>query len=500
MMGQRQRLEPKLFYAGVSLSGRIPKDHMLRRLKGELDLGFVRAAVAESYGHNGNESIDPIVLVKLMLLLFLEDCSSERQLVKQLAYRIDWLWFCGLDLDDDIPNHSVLSKARRRWGTEVFESLFCRVLAQCISAGLVDGRAIHVDASCIDGNVDMDKLQPVLRMAWRKLTQRLDEPIDASATEDTAAPMPQPTHPSGRLTASSDPEAGVTRSYGQTVCGYKDHRAVDDGHGIITATLTTDAAANEGHVLEEVIDAHEANTDATVDVVAADKQYGTGENYRHLRQRHIRPCIPHKQNKSAQGKFGREQFGYDHENDCFTCPADETLRPYHRNYGERRIRYQTDRGVCLQCRLRKQCTDSKYGRRIERHMDQDHIDWADTCLSVRQRRHWMKRRKSVVEGSFADGANNHGFKRSRWRGLAKMKVQNLLIATCQNLRKLLKYRPSGRCSAAVALHKALSVAASALLSLWLGLSRQFRRIRQHHDFPGVRQNTIACSSFTGHDR
>ena len=372
--GMAVQHEPKLFYTGVNLAERIPEDHILRRLNAELDFGFVRSAVAESYGNNGNESIDPIVLVKLMLLLFLEDCSSERQLVKQLAYRIDWLWFCGLDLDDEIPNHSVLSKARRRWGTEVFESLFCRVLAQCISVGLVDGRAIHIDASCIDGDVDTAKLQPVLRVVCRQLAERLDEPIDLSATEDTPAGKPQATHPSGRLTASSDPEAGVTRSYGRTVCGYKDHRAVDDAHGIITATLSTDAAVNESHVLEDVIYAHEANTDKTLDVVAADKQYGTGENYRHLRERHITPCIPHKKNKPPKGKFGREQFSYDHENDCFICPADEILRPYHRNYSKRRIRYQTDRGVCLQCPLRKECTDSKYGRRVERHMYQDHID------------------------------------------------------------------------------------------------------------------------------
>jgi len=329
MMGQRQQLEPKLFYTGVILAERIPEDHILRRLNAELDLAFVRAGVANSYGNNGNESIDPIVLVKLMLLLFLEDCSSERQLVKQLAYRIDWMWFCGLDLDDDIPNHSVLSKARRGWGTELFESLFCRVLEQCMDAGLVDGRAIHVDASCIDGNVDTDKLQPVLRVACRQLAERLDEPIDPPATEDRSTAKAQPTHPSGRLTASSDPEAGVTRSYGRTVCGYKDNRAVDDAYGIITATLTTDAATNEGHVLEAVINAHEPNTDETLDVVAADKQYGTGENYRHLRERKIIPCIPHKKNKSPQGKFGREQFVYDCENDCFTCPEGETLRPYH---------------------------------------------------------------------------------------------------------------------------------------------------------------------------
>ncbi len=448
MMGPRQQRESKLFYTDFHLDERIPKDHFLRRLDAILDLDFVRPAVSDFYGSKGNKSIDPIILIKLMLLLFLESSRSERQLVKDLAFRLDWLWFCELDLDDDIPNHSVLSKARALWGVELFESLFSCVLGQCISAGLVDGKAIHVDSSCIDGNVDSQKLQPVLRVACQQLAGQLDDQEIPGASAELV-------HPSGRLTASSDQEAGVTRNKGRTLCGYKDHRAVDDAHGIITATVTTDAATNEGNVLEDVIDAHEVNTGETTALVAADKQYGTGENYRHLRQRKITPCIPHKKALAPKGKFSHDQFIYDSQTDSFTCPGGQRLSAYENDYSRGRIRYRPTKGVCLQCPKRQQCTDNKLGRTVGRQMDQEHIDWADKCLSQGRRRHWMKRRKSVVEGSFADGANNHGFKRARWRGLAKMTMQNLLIAVCQNLRKLLKSKPGSG-------HSAITTAATTL--------------------------------------
>jgi transposase len=477
MMGACQRIDPKLFYAGFSLDERIPDDHFLRRLRAALDLDFVRPAVAQCYGRNGNESIDPIVLVKLMLLLFLEDVGSERQLVKQLGCRLDWLWFCGLDLDSDIPNHSVLSKARRRWGVEIFESLFCRVLEQCIAAGLVEGRGLHIDASCIDGNVDKGKLQPV-RLAYQELDKRLDEPSDSTG-EAEGATKDELTRPNSRLTASSDREAGVTRSYGQTVCGYKDHRSVDDAHGIITATVTTDAATNEGHVLEEVLDTHEAHTGQTPQLVAADKQYGKVNSYRQLHDRNIKPCIPRQKTPSVKGKFSRDEFSYDRRKDCFVCPAGKLLHRYSRDQSRRRIRYRAAAGVCQACQLRSQCTDSKHGRCVERHMDQCYIDWADDCLSAGDRRYWMKRRKSVVEGSFADGANNHGFKRARWRGLARMTMQNLLIATCQNLRKLLKNRLGRAGWAAEAIEKTFRAAFLALESLWFGLCRRLSRIRRH---------------------
>lgn len=427
MIGKRQELEPKLFYMNVEpLEKRIPKGYILRRINETIDFGFVREAVAPFYGIRGHESIDPIVLMKLMLLLFLFDVKSERVLMEHLAFRFDWLWFCRLDLDDTIPNHSVLSKARRLWGPDVFAELFGRILQQCIDAGLVDGSTVHVDASCIDGDVDRERLQPVLRKVGTDLYDQLDR--------DDQAPAP----PSGRLTGQSDPDAGVTKSYGQTVCGYKDHRVVDDAHGVITATVTTDAACNEKTVLDDVLDEHEAATGRQAETVVADKQYGTASNYAHLRDKGITPCIPHPVQTSPKGMFSHARFVYDAESDCFVCPAGQPMRPYRRDRKRRRIRYRAAKGVCLQCPLKAQCTSSKHGRAVQRHMDQDVIDWADGSLTRARRRHLMGRRKACVEGSFGDAATHHGFKRSRWRGRWRMRIQNLLIAACQNLRKLLK--------------------------------------------------------------
>lgn len=440
MIGPRQQLEPKLFYTDVNLAERIPPDHPLRRIASVLDFDFVRQEVRGFYGYNGQESVDPIVLMKLMLLLFLEQVPSERELLRRLGYRLDWMWFCGFDIDEPLPDHSVLSKARRRWGPAVFARLFAVVLQQCIDAGLVSGDVLHVDGSCIEGNVDKGKLQPVLRVTGEVLYERLERETEA-------------VRPAGRLTSQSDPEAGVTRKNGQSVCGYKDHRAVDDAEGIITATVTTDAATSEGQVLEEVLDAHEKNTRHRPETLVADKQYGTAENYRRLKDQGVRPCIPHSQRKSQKGKFGHDAFRYDPRKDCFVCPAGQPLHPYHRNKVERRIRYRARKGVCDPCPLRGKCTTSKHGRRVERHLDQDYVDWADGCHSKAQRRRLMRRRKIRAEGSFADATNCHGFSRARWRGLRKVGIQNLLIATAQNLRKLLKGLNRCRRATLSALHR-----------------------------------------------
>jgi transposase len=142
MMGE-QKSEPQLFNYAVNLEKRVRASHPLRQIKATIDFGFVREEVTHCYGEKGNVSVDPVVILKMMFLLFFDDVPSERELMKIIAERLDYLWFLDYSLDEEIPDHSVLSKARARWGKEVFERLFIRTVAQCVEAGLVDGKKLQ---------------------------------------------------------------------------------------------------------------------------------------------------------------------------------------------------------------------------------------------------------------------------------------------------------------------------------------------------------------------
>jgi len=438
MMGRRQRVNTKLFYTNLSLDGRVRADNPLRRIKAVIDFDFVRAVVKPLYGVRGNPSVDPAVLMKLMLLLVLENISSERELMARMSERLDWMWFCGYDWDSEIPNHSVISKARRRWGVQVFSDLFQQVLHQCVDAGLVDGRTLHVDASIIRANADKNTLHPALRIAAGALYDRLeqqtvaDEPSDAAANSDD-----QP--PPGTLVSTTDPDARLTRKNGQPTLGYKDHRVVDDRCGIVTATVTTDAATAESHVIDEALDQHEQNVGSTPRTVAADKGYGTAKVYQSMAQRDITPCIPHQNHKGGKGIgiYEAKHFHYDASRDAYRCPQGQWLARYCTT-AEGSGRYQAAKGVCAACPKRTICTNARNGRRLTRNVGQEWIDWADGCYSREHRQRLRRRRMYRAEGSFADAANNHGYKRARWRGLAGMTIQNLLIAAAQNLRKLIR--------------------------------------------------------------
>lgn len=445
MMGPAQKREGKLFYVGITLENRVPSDHPLRQVAALVDFSFARHEVAELYGTRGNPSVDPTVLLKLMLLLYLENVPSERQLMRELPLRLDWLWFCGYDLDDTIPNHSVISKARRRWGAETFERLFAEVLDACVTAGLVDGEVLHVDASVVRADADPSKMRPALRKVAHEVYDRLD-----------AGTEPEDDEPPPTMENATDPEARMTTVHGKTVLGYKAHRVVDDRHQIITATATTHAAVPEATMLAPLLDAHVRATGRKVDAVTADKAYGTAENYRGLHARGATPCIPHRKAAAPKKRFGPRAFRYDAEADCMICPAGETLRRAGEDASEQRTRYKASASTCAVCRLRSQCTDAKRGRGVGRLWDQDEVDWADGCYTAAERRHLLKRRQACAEGSFADATNNHGFKQTRWRGLMKTRIRDLLIAAAQNLRKLLKACRRRRASALAAVGHRIS--------------------------------------------
>lgn len=114
MMGRQD--DQRALYCVVDPEERVPPEHPLRKVAELVDFSFVRAEVARFYGYNGNESVDPVIILKLLFLLFLDDIPSERELMRQVAYRLDYLWFLGMSLNDPVPDHSVLSKALRPLG------------------------------------------------------------------------------------------------------------------------------------------------------------------------------------------------------------------------------------------------------------------------------------------------------------------------------------------------------------------------------------------------
>jgi transposase len=452
MMGE-QKSERELFSYAVNLEKRVRSDHPLRRVAALIDFKFVREEVAACYGNKGNISIDPEVIMKMMFLLFFDDVASERELMKVIAERLDYLWFLGYGLDDEIPDHSVLSKARARWGKEVFESLFVRTVGRCVEAGLVDGRKLHVDSSLIEADASREsvikgppELIAALKRAYRATESKLGEGVTTPQSYEAV---------NDRMISLTDPDAAmVSRGRTDSRPRYHHHRAIDDTQGVVTAVETTPGSVTENRKLLDLIEQHEINTGSKAEKVVGDHKYGTQDNFVACQQRglctHLGDASKGQDHHRAQGIFPESAFVYDPASDTFRCPAGEILRPRRLHSVRHTMEYKARSGSCAACLLRSQCTKAKLGRTLKRHAQQEALDVARRQAHSRAARRDRKRRQQLMEQSFADATNNHHFKRARWRRLWRQQIQDYLIAAIQNLRILLAHLPPKH-SAATAL-------------------------------------------------
>jgi len=240
--------------------------------------------------------------------------------------------------------------------------------------------------------------------------------------------------------STTDPDAGLVRKGGLgSHPAYHHHRAVDDAQGVITAVETTSGSMAENKKLGELMEQHRQNTGCKLQTVVADHKYGTAENFVLC---HAQGVVTHLGDAKAkrgpvEGIFSEERFEYQPASDTYLCPAGQTLRRRRYVRRQRVWEYAADKATCAACPWRAQCTRSKVARVVSRHEAAEVLEFCRAQSHSAAGKRDRQRRQYLMEGSFADAANNHGFKRARWRRLWRQAIQDYLIAAIQNIRILL---------------------------------------------------------------
>jgi transposase len=459
MMGYR-RFAPKLYYQ-LSLDRLVPQNHLLRRIAEVIDFSFVYPLARPYYSHTGQPSVDPVVLFKTLLIGYLYGITSERRLMEEIQVNMAYRWFLGYDLDEAIPDHSVLSKARVRFGMEVFEAFFNRTVELCQAAGLVRGEAAFLDSTLMQANAALASLEPSLGhqppMSPKRYVKQLFEenpiesqepssgPSDGPPTEELVRSKERPPaaakRPLNRRARSrTDPEASIIHhpTFGLHLA-YKAHVAVDDHPArVITAAVVTPGATADEYLLEELLWRHRQRVGRLPRHVVADRRYGTLHHYRYLAQLGIRAAIPQRAGKkrNAGGVWSIRDFRYDAECDTYACPAGETLARQSVRASERMVAYKAPPGVCRACRFRGQCSPTGKERGLRRSFDRGYLDEAQRWLKTEEGKRRFGQRKVYVETVFALAKDRHGLRRAQWRGKWKVQIQVWLTAAAMNIKKL----------------------------------------------------------------
>lgn len=322
MMTRRDGVQQKMLC--VTLESLMPQEHFLRRLDSLMDFSFIYQRVESLYSHRGRPSIDPVVVVKMLLLGYLYGIDSERRLEQEVRVNIAYRWFLGIDLDEPVPDHSTFSQLRRRKfnGSALFEELFDEVVRKCIEHGLIDGKLLLTDSTHVRANARNDVVERVAVEAEPSAyLQRLNE----QAVKDGVYPKHRKEKKKGYkelVKSPADPDAGFMKSTGKPLgFYYLSHQTCDARHGLITDVHTTPGNVPDSTVHSERIKRQIAVFGFKPEAVCADSAYDSSEIHKDMLDMGIRTYIP-KRNlpKPASGVFSEADFIYDRESDTLTCP------------------------------------------------------------------------------------------------------------------------------------------------------------------------------------
>lgn len=455
MMGPRQETHAALFYE-FCLEDHVPQDHMLRLIDRFVDLSDIRQHLAPFYSSTGRPSIDPELMIRMLLVGYCMGIRSERRLCDEVHLNLAYRWFCRLDLCDAVPDHSTFSKNRhgRFRDSDLLRHVFETVVARCIAEGLVSGQRLAVDASLIEADTNRqnspskeewepDKINPKgAPRAVREYLETLDDAAFGSAT---------PVQP--KFTSHSDPASQWTAARkGPAYFAYSANYMIDtDNAVILDVEASRSVRQAELGAMQTMIDRTKDTFNINPERMIADTAYGTGPLLEWLvQERGIAPHIPViDKSGRTDGTFERPDFTFDDENDLYICPSGKELKQSRRAYITPRIskadkygilRYRARKADCDACQLKSRCCPKEPSRKVTRSIHEPSRDVARKIAKTIDYAISCKLRKKV-EMLFAHLKRILGLGRLRLRGPCGAKDEFHLAATAQNLRKLAKLIP-----------------------------------------------------------
>jgi len=443
MMGHRQVEQAALFYE-FSLERHVPPDHLLRSIDRFVELSDIRRELTPFYSSTGRPSIDPELMIRMLMIGYCFGIRSERRLCEEVHLNLAYRWFCRLGLNGPVPDHSTFSKNRhgRFRQSDLLRRLFDTVLQRCIREGLVGGENFAVDASLIRADANRQKgiegekgLPPqATGRAIEEYLSVLDDAAFGAATEVTP-----------KFISPSDPAARWTGAHGgQAFFGYSTNYLIDVENAVIVDVEAT-TAIRQAEVLaaKRMIERSMQRFDLYPAKVMGDSAYGSAEMLGWLVYEHgIEPHVTvFDKSVRKDGTFSREDFTYDHAGDIYYCPGGKMLTTTGSLLDGTTLRYRASRYDCQACCLKPRCCPKEPARYVPRSIHEGARDMARHIARSWEGR-FSRRLRKKVEMLFAHLKRILKLDRLRLRGPNGARDEFLMAATAQNLRKLAKLVPA----------------------------------------------------------
>ena len=441
MMDREHGAQQKLLC--VTIESLMPEKHFLRDLDRLVDFSFVYDKVAGLYSHTGRRSVDPVVIVKMMLLGYLYGIDSERRLEQEVQVNIAYRWFLGIDLDESVPDHSTFSQLRRRKfnGTTLFEDIFEQIVRLCIEKGLISGKLLLTDSTHVRANARNDLYETITVTDEPSVfIKRLNE----KAVQDGLLPenYKEKVKPKTKeiKQSTTDPESGYMHRPGKTNgFYYLNHQTCDGDNGLITDVFVTPGNVKDSSVhserIQHQIDKYSFETEA----VCADKGYDSSEIHADMLERGIQTYIPRSVRIMNETLFLLSEYKYDESTDSYCCPQCRKLTYSYYDHRTGSKVYSSCDSECRDCPYKNKCFGAKSKHKlILRKQTRTAYDIQCQKNDTPEYFAAMRLRQIWCEGNFSHQKENHNLRRVRTRGLGKAAMHCLLSATAFNLKRMVK--------------------------------------------------------------
>jgi transposase len=454
MMGRREGKQGQFFYA-FNLDKVVPPEHLVRQIDGVLDLSWVHKELATYYSHTGRPSIDPVLMIRMLIVGYVFAIRSERQICAEVQVNLAYRWFCKLGIEDKIPDHSAFCRARheRFRESDALRRVFEGVVAMCIAAGLVGGEAFSIDASLIKADVDKKKRvsgdQPI---AWVKAEEASHAVREYLAALEAARIADGSVGGDGGSSSGSgsrrkppkevsltDPQATwVARPGVDPFFAYDANYLIDNKFGIIIDADGTRAnRAEEIAVTHTMVNRVGQRFGLWPKRLAGDTAYGAVRLLKWLLDRKITPHVPvWDRSARSDGTFSRADFIFDQEHNVYICPGGAELTSTGNIDQGHIVYYRASKNDCSSCSLKPKCTTAVV-RKVTRDVNEEVRDRV-RALANTEAFEQSRRERKKVEMRFAHMKRILRLDRLRLRGLSGVKDEVLLTAAAQNLRRLAK--------------------------------------------------------------
>jgi transposase len=457
MMGNQQAVQAALFYE-FSLETHVPSDHLLRSIDRFVELDGLRRDLAPFYSDIGRPSVDPELMIRMLIVGYCFGIRSERRLCEEVHLNLAYRWFCRLGLDGSVPDHSTFSKNRhgRFRESDLLRRLFETVLQRCIDEGLVGGEGFAVDASLIHADTgDRNRVEGTSGLPPAAVGRAVEEYL--AVLDDAAFGAASEVTP--KFIAPADPATRWTAAHrGPAFFAYSTNYLIDVDNAIIVDVEAT-TALRQAEILaaKRMIERSMERFDLHPARLIGDTAYGSAEMLNWLVDEHgIEPHVPvFDKSKRTDGTFSRDAFAYDHKRDCYICPAGKELRQRQKIYRMPRplvdadgmMRYRASKLDCQGCSLKPQCCPNAPARKVPRSIHEGARDLAREIAKT-DAYQTSRRQRKKVEMLFAHLKRILRLDRLRLRGPCGARDEFHLAATAQNLRKLAKLIPAPEPTAA----------------------------------------------------